>query len=401
MLSFFSGSSNAVNSETAMRECLDLAFGEGGGADADLLVLHATMGHNFPQLLAAAKEACPKARIIGCSGSGVIGHEGVSENMRALAIMAVTGDEIAVATMDGLTGGNSAEVAAEAAAKLKAERGDIQFIYILTAGLNLSGDRVIDGIESVFGKEIALFGATAADNGKAKRSFQIADDKVVEDGVLLVGFADPTLELITGVHHGSVPLDGMTMEVTKVHDNEIIEFDGNPAWPTLMGKLGLGAEAEPGETLPIAGVGEQLSDEDQAAYDNSHVLRVPIGVSDDHQSFYLPIAPAEGTKLTLVQRDEDHIFSGLDRLMGRIEGQLGERRPEAVFHADCMARGRLTFDRVLKDEIIAKMQHPICRGEKVPWLGVYGFSEYCQIADTNWFHSYTTALYMLVRKEAA
>ena len=75
MLTFYSGSSNAVNTATAMRESLDLAFGEGGGADADLLVLHATMGHNFPQLLAAAREACPTARIIGCSGSGVIAHE--------------------------------------------------------------------------------------------------------------------------------------------------------------------------------------------------------------------------------------------------------------------------------------------------------------------------------------
>ena len=401
MLNFYSGSSNAVNTATAMRESLDLAFGEGGGGDADLLVLHATMGHNFPQLLAAARDACPKARIIGCSGSGVIAHEGVSENMRALAAMAVTGDEIAVATAEGLTGGNSFEVAAEAAEKLKAERDGIQFIYILTAGLDLSGNRVIAGVESVFGTDTALFGATSADNGKAKRSFQIADDKVVEDGILLVGFADPTLELICGVHHGSLPLEGTTMEVTKANANEIIELDGQPAWPTLMGKLGLGAEAEPGETLPIAGVGEKLSDDDQAAYDNSHILRVPIGVADDHQSFYLPVAPDEGTQLTLVQRDEDHIFDGLDRLMGRIGEQLGERRPAAVFHADCMARGRLTFDRVLKDEIIAKMHHPICRGEKVPWLGVYGFSEYCRIADVNWFHSYTTALYMLVRKEAA
>jgi len=401
MLEFHSGSSSAVNSSTALRECLDLAFGEGGGADADLLVLHSTMGHNFPQLLAAAKEACPQAQVIGCSGSGVIGREGVSEAMRALAAMAVRGDEIAVASKAGLNGESSFDIGAEAANDLKIQRGDINFIYILTAGLDLSGNRVIEGIESVFGKEVPLFGATSADNGKAKRTFQLHGDKVMEDGILLVGFADPTLELISGVHHGSLPIEGMTFEVTKASDNKVIELDGAPAWPTLMAKLGLPAESPPGETLPITGLGECLSPNDQTAYDNSHILSVPIKVTEDFQSFFLPVAPAEGTKLTLVQRDENHIFDGLERLMGRLGSQLNGRRPQAVFHADCMARGRLMFDRVLKDEIIAKMQHPICQGEPVPWLGLYGFSEYCQIAGVNRFHSYTTSLYLLVRKEAA
>ena len=223
----------------------------------------------------------------------------------------------------------------------------------------------------------------------------------MEQGIILVGFADPSLEIITGAHHGSVPLEGMTFEVTKSKENQILELDGKPAWPALLARVGLPETSDPSETLPITGLGVTLSPDEQDAYHNPQVLRVPIKISNDRQSFYIPASCPEGTQLTLMQRDEQYIFDGLDQLVERISGKLNGRRPAAVFHADCMARGRLMFNRVLKDEIIAKMQHPICGEENIPWLGVYGYSEYCPIGDKNYFHSYTTALYSLVRRESA
>ncbi len=401
MLNFFSGSSSAVNTNSAVRECLDNAFGEGGGGDCNLLIIHTTMGHNFAQMAAAAREACPDAEIVGCTASGIIGREGVNEAMRAMAMMAITGDEVAVAVVDGLTGANSVDIGEEAARQLRQHKDGINIIYVLTAGLDLAGDRVIEGIENVFGPEVPIFGATSADHGKAKGTFQFHGDKVFEQSIVLVGFADPSLEVIMGVHHGSVPLEGMTFEVTKSEDNRIIELDGEPAWPSLMSRLGLAPETEPGEVISISGLGIELGPEDQKDYDNPQILRAPIKVSDDHQSFFLPATCPEGTKVVLMQRDEQYIFAGVDRLMDKMVGQLNGRRPLAVFHADCMARGRRMFNRVLKDEIIAKLQYPLSGDEVVPWLGIYGFSEYCRFGGKNQFHSYTSALCPILRREDA
>jgi len=401
MIDFRSGSSSAVNSRSAVRECLDNAFGEGGGGECSLLIVHATMGHNFAQMAVAAREACPDAEFVGCTASGIIGREGVNEAMRAMAMMAVTGDEVAVAVVDGLTGANSAEIGEQAARRLQARRDGISIIYVLTAGLDLAGDRVIEGIERVFGPEVPIFGATSADNGKAKRTFQFHGDEVLEHSVVLVGFADPTLEVIMGVHHGSVPLEGNTFEVTRSEDNRIIELDGEPAWPRLMSRLGLPAQTEPAEVVSISGLGIELGPEDKEEYDNPQILRVPIKVSDDHQSFYLPTTCPTGTRVVLMQRDEQYIFAGVDRLMDKMVSQLDGRRPLAVFHADCMARGRHMFNRVLKEEIIAKLQHPLSGDEIVPWLGIYGFSEYCRFGGKNQFHSYTSALCPIVRREDA
>ena len=400
MLEFSSGLSTAVNSKQAAAECVELALGDKAG-DCSLLVVHSTVGHNFPQALASAKAACPNAQIVGCSGSGVIGYGSVSENMRAMAMMAVSGPEVAVAAADGLASDNSRNIATGVAEELKSTLDGISIIYCLTSGLDVCGDEVIAGIESVFGADIPVVGATAADNGKTVRTFQFHNDQVMEHGIVLVGFADPTLDLVMGMHHGSVPLEGMSFEVTKSEGNRILELDGNPAWPALMDKVGLPHETSPAECMAIVGLGIDLSPAEQEAYDNPQVLRVPLEVSEDFQSFSWPTSCPQGTRVVLMQRDEDLIFDGVDRMVGRMAAESDGREPVAVFHADCMARGRLTFDRVLKDEIIAKIQHPVSGGTDVPWLGVYGYSEYGPVNGRNEFHSYTTSVFSLVRNRDA
>ena len=83
-----------------------------------------------------------------------------------------------------------------------------------------------------------------------------------------------------------------------------------------------------------------------------------------------------GTKLWLTRRSEPRIHDGVERVMVRILDRCGGRRPVAVFHADCAARGKLLFNRIMKEEIISQMQFPLCRGESMPCLGIYGGSEY-------------------------
>ena len=72
--------------------------------------------------------------------------------------------------------------------------------------------------------------------------------------------------------------------------------------------------------------GIELDPEAQVAYDNPQILRVPLMVSDDRQSFLLPATCPEGTKVVLMQRDEQYIFAGVDRLMDRMVGELDGRR---------------------------------------------------------------------------
>ena len=395
MLQFGSGNSSQMNSAAAMVECIEKAAGT-NSADIDVLLIHTTVGHNFKAMLAAAIEHCPKAKIVGCTGSGVIHSEGVTEAMRAMAVMSIQGPEVAIAFRDGLDRTNGRALAAEAARELDDALDGITSIAVFTAGFDVTGDDVIDGIEDIFGPEIILYGGIAADNGKAHGSFQFHGETVTEHGLFLIGMADKSLELLWVAHHGSSPI-GEPFEVTDSEWGHVKEFGGKPAWPQIMERLGLPADTPTDQTIAIAGMGIELPADEQNEYDNSHIIRVPLQ-TDGEGGFYLHANIPIGTKLSLMQRDEDKIFQGVERMMDRLSEKVDGREVVAVFHADCMARGRFTFDRVLKDEIIAKMQYPLVENKKVPWLGLYGYSEYCPLGGKNQFHSYTTSIFPLVRR---
>ena len=164
----------------------------------------------------------------------------------------------------------------------------------------------------------------------------------------------------------------MKFKITKSDGNKIIELDKEPAWPTPMAKLDLTINSEAAHTMGVTGLRIDLSLEDNKAYDNLQVLRVPLEVGDDHRSFLLPKICPEGSHVVLMQHDEQRIFDRVDRMMKRMDDKLNGRPVAAVFRADCMARSQYTFNRVLKDEIIAKIQYPVCGENDVPWLSVYG-----------------------------
>jgi small ligand-binding sensory domain FIST len=123
--------------------------------------------------------------------------------------------------------------------------------------------------------------------------------------------------------------------------------------------------------------------------------------ADEDGGTYVSAMVAPGTRVQLMQRDEDRIFAGVDWMMRRLETMVDGREIVAVFHVDCLARGRLTFDRVSKDEIIGKLQKPLVGDRDVPWLGLYGYGEYCPLGGRNSLHTFTTSLFPVVRRRAA
>jgi signal transduction histidine kinase len=286
MLQFFSGMSGSVNSRRAMRECLEIAMGDAERFEADLIIFHTSIGHNFKELLDEAKLAAPTARIVGCSCAGIIGREGANETMKALAVMVVKGElgEWHLAHTDNIRGHNSYDQAVLMASRLKERIPGTNMALLLASGIDIAADRAIEGIESVFGPEIKIFGGTSSDNMRAISSFQFLDDQIYERGAVLIGFADPTLEVEMGVHHGSVPV-GMPFKVTRAEANRIYELDGKPAWHVLMDRLGQPPDTHPGPMLPLTGLGQELDPDLYEEYDNKLILRCVVKTEPDG-SFY-------------------------------------------------------------------------------------------------------------------
>lgn len=397
MLNFASASVRVVDSKRAIAECLEIA---GGFAplQCDLLMIHASIGHNFSDLAEEARRLVPQALVVGASCCGVIGKEGVSETMRDVAIMTVTGQELATAHVDDIYGYNSREKAGELALSLKKQLPDVNMVYFMASGIDIANDQCIAAIEEILGPEVTIFGATSADNMSGHTSYQIFGDRVFEHSAWIVGFADPSLEVLTAASHGFVAV-GDPLVVTKADGHRIIELNHKPAWHEYTRRLDLDPTSECRNTIPIGALAEKLDSIRAVEYGNPHILRVVTSREEDGTMHYATTV-TEGTRLWLTVRDEPRIFDDLDRMTAKIAELAGERRPVAVFHADCLARGRYLFNRILKEELVLRMKAPfMTEGETTPWIGIYGFGEFARLGGRNEYHNYTTALYVVYRRD--
>lgn len=399
MLEFASATSAIPDTTKAAKAAIKEAVFALGSAPCRLVVFHVTMGHDPALALRAIKEAVPQARVVGNSCAGVIGRSGANESMRALALMAVGGtdSEVTVVHRDGVRGENSKATTQAMAEEIRQRVGPVQSAMYIGPGIDIAMDQVIAGFEAVFGADTVLFGGTASDNMKGIATYQCIDDRVFEHAAYLIGFSDPTLAIETQATHGFVPA-GIEFEVTRASGHFVHELDGQPAWQVYTRGLGLTAAATPGDTIPPGALGVALSPELAKEYGDSHILRVVTHCEADG-TFMMPVTCPVGTKLSLMRRDETRIFANLAVTMKELTARTLGLRPVAVFHTDCGARGRLMLDRVSKDEIVADMQKPLYGDECGPWLGMYGFGEITVLGGRNWFHNYTTSLYVLTRPE--
>lgn len=395
MLSFHSSSARIINTKRSVEECLEIALGE-NNQPVDLLIYHASIGHDFNDILHKSKELHPNADVVVASCCGIVGKEGVSESMKDMALMAIKGNDYAISHVDGIFGHNSYEKALEMAVSLKSKKDSINMIYFLASGIDINNSDCIAAFESVFGKEVTLFGATSSDNMKGVISYQAVNDKVYENGAFAIGFCDTSLKVHTKATHGFLAV-GEPLVVTKSTGHIIHELNNKPAWGEYVKHLDLSEEsATCADTIPIGALAEQLDDKLSVDYCNKHILRV-VTKHDGNDMHYATTCKV-GTKLWLTIRDEQLIFNEMEKMTDSLLKDVGGDKVVAVFHADCLARGRFLFNKIFKEELVAKMQTPFfINGECPPWLGMYGFGEFAHLGGQNEYHNYTTALYLITR----
>lgn len=400
MLSFHSASVRIANSERAIDECFEIAFEGDIPKDLGTVVVNAAIGHKLDRVADAVRKIAPGATVLGTSCGGVVGREGAGEALTHLAMMAVSGpaEECATASVDHISGSKSYEKGLELARSLYEKQPATSLIYLVCAGMDVACDQLLDAFDEVFGGKVPVFGGTSADNYKGITTFQYIGDTLTEHGAWVVGFADSSLKSITKATHGFNAY-GEPMEVTKTEDNRIIELDSIPAWAAYTNRLGLIPEGD--NTLSIiaaGGLAAELPDKETAEeYGNSHILRGALQGTREGV-MYLSVTVKRGDRFWLTTRDEDLIFSEQEKALAFLQKQLDGHAPIAVFQADCLARGRTLFNKVMKDEITGMMQNALMlNGEIPPWLGMYGFGEFCPLRGKNTFHTYTTSLLVLYR----
>jgi hypothetical protein len=285
------------------------------------------MGHNFKELLSEAHRLSPNARLAGCTCAGIIGKNGSDESMTALGIMAIKGhkNEFTLThriTSDGI---DTFKVAAEMAQELKDMNPDIRFVQFFPSLFEWPPfDKAIDGIKSVFGPEIPVFGGVSVDNVKGVSCYHFFDDQVIERGAVMIGYADPSLKFISRANHGFNVIEGLQFEVTRSESNRIFELNNKPAWMLYTSTLGLPETTYYVDALVVAGLAKELPCEIQEEYGSKYILFVPVKNNEDN-SFNAAITCQTGMKIWLTRRDEKMMLDGVDWMIKKYRMLRTER----------------------------------------------------------------------------
>lgn len=394
MLRFYSAGNDIVDTKQAVADCLEAAIDE-QAQECSLLIVHSTMGHSFPDLIAEARARCPHARIVGSTCAGVVDRTGPNESMRALAVMAVYGppEELAVAGCNR-PHDNAFESTVGVAREIRRTNPAVRQVLFQPSVLDFQPiEGTIAGIESVL-PNVSIFGALSIDNMKFESNFQFLDDRIIERGAVAVGFADPTLDLVCGATNGFVPV-GEPFEITSFDGNAVHALDGEPAWKSITDRLGLPETATMAEVGAVAVLATESFAEPPPEYDSRFIvrggpIRTPTG------DVLLNVNCDQSMRLRLLKRDEQRIFTGVARLVQYLRDRCAGHEVAAIFHADCAARGKAMFDRIAKEELVDIMLSSLAKPQSTPWLGMYGGGELTPLAGRNHILAYTTSLYALL-----
>ena len=124
------------------------------------------------------------------------------------------------------------------------------------------------------------------------------------------------------------------------------------------------------DTFAIGALAARLPSALARDYGNSHLLRA---VTDHSSAGALTCTTTcrEGQWLWLTLRDEARMFSDLERMLGQMARALSGCTPVTFVHSDCLASGRRLFERVMREECVHRMPHPLHTDCGVPpWPGI-------------------------------
>ena len=205
-----------------------------------LVLVFTTPRYDLPALLAGIRSVTGTALLVGATGSGEIvqgRYLGFGEGVGVLALTAGP-YRFGVASGDHIRG-DLDRVGQVLARESRDAAGASPYAAALLLTDSLLGDlqEFVLGVYRVAGPRVSIFGGGAGDEQKFVRTVVFHNDKIVEEGAVVVWIAgDRPLPVVA--RHGWQPI-GIPMIVTRVAGTEIVELGGRAAAAAYEEQLGL------------------------------------------------------------------------------------------------------------------------------------------------------------------
>lgn len=192
------------------------------------------------------KNLFPNSFIAGCSTSGEILEEELSDNGISLAAIQLDKSTIQTSILSRIGKNDSFALGKELIEALSKE--GLNSVLLLSVGHGINGSELIRGVSESLGKQIKVFGGLAGDGTFFEKTFVCANNVPSSDHLVAIGFYGENLKFRYGSVGGWNSF-GPRRKITKSKDNVLYELDGKPALDLYKSYLGEEASRLPGSAL--------------------------------------------------------------------------------------------------------------------------------------------------------
>lgn len=297
----------------------------------------------------------PDAAFTGCSTSGEIMGESVSEGKVALTAVEFEKSTIKSAKVS-LTdiAFNSFEAGRKLVSQFPVE--NLKHVFVVSDGLKVNGTDLVKGIAAQLPGHVTFTGGLAGDGSHFSRTVIIEPDgTVATESIAAIAFYGEKLEIGFG-SRGGWDSFGLDRLVTKSRENVLFEIDEQPALDLYKSFLG-----DKAKDLPSSGLLFPLSMRDSE--ERRPVVRTILGINEEEKSLTFAGDIPEGSFVRLMKANNDRLINGAEE--AAVVARDGKTAaPEFALLVSCVGR-KLVLKQIVEEEVecvSAVLDKPIMTG---------------------------------------
>ena len=315
------------------------------------------------------KERFPNAVVVGTSGGGQIHSAGILDEGITGIALTFEHSTIKLAKAVINTSNTSHETGRILGAALKSD--DLAGVLVLSEGLKINGDQLIEGLSSSVSPGVTVCGGMAADDGRFERTLLFANDLPMRGAVAAIGFYGPNVRIGFGHGGGWCPI-GEEMKISFSRDNDLYDLDGRTALEIYDAHLG-----DKADQLPLSGLKFPLSIQDPE-HQQTPLVRTLLSVDREVGIMTFAGNVPENWKARMMTASSDDLVSAAAEAaeMSHIQAARHSGPNDsgsASVLISCIGR-RLILDSEAKREVAAARNK---LGADTAMAGFYSYGEFC------------------------
>jgi len=304
------------------------------------------------------KALYPNADIVGCSSSGNILGETISEAPMIATAISFDEGHVKLSIEDFSETDNLFEVSKTLVEKLPTE--NLKHIFLLSDGLNMNGSALASGA-NIGATNVSITGGLAGDGTEFQETWVIANEEAQQQRVVAVGFYGEKLTIENGCYSGWDEF-GILRKITKSQDNILYEIDGKPALELYKKYLGDYAKDLPSSALDFPMSIKKDTESDA-------IIRTVLGIDEEEQSLIFAGDVPEGYLARLMRTNIDGLIDGSEIAAEQIS-KVNEKKALGLV-VSCV--GRRIVLKQLTDEELESIGETL--GTNVQLTGFYSYGE--------------------------